>query len=94
MQFDVPVNKYMLTRSCGYYGEEDSITDVIILTDGHSNSGENVCTTAKGISNGINVVSIGIGDNVDYDELECIEGDNNPSPHIFDVENFNGLKIL
>ena len=22
------------------------------------------------------------GDNIDYDELECIEGDNNPSPHI------------
>ena len=86
--------EYMLTRNCGYYGEEDSITDVIVLTDGHSNSGENVCTAAKNISDGINVVSIGVGDNIDYDELECIEGDNNPSPHIFDVENFDGLNTL
>ena len=30
---------YMLSRSCGYFNELNSITDVIFLTDGHSNSG-------------------------------------------------------
>lgn len=61
----------MLTRNCGYYGEEGSTTDMIIITDGYSNSSKNVCTAAKTIDDGINVVSIGIGDNIDYDELEC-----------------------
>jgi len=75
----------MLTRACGYYSEVDSVTDVIFITDGHSNSEENVCTTANCIPNGVNVVSIGVGDHIDYDELECIEGDNGTAPYIFDI---------
>lgn len=31
---------YMLQAGCGYYDEADSITDVIVITDGHYNKGE------------------------------------------------------
>ena len=85
---------YMLSRSCGYFDEPGSITDVIFLTDGQSNSGENVCTATNCIANDVNVISIGVGNNIDYDELECIEGDNSASSHIFDVENLDGLREL
>ena len=47
---------YMFSRSCGYYNEPNSITDVIFLTDGHSNLRENVCTAANCIPHGVNVV--------------------------------------
>ena len=40
------------------------------------------------------MISIGIGNNIDYDELECIEGDNHPSSHIFDVEDYDDLILL
>jgi len=83
---------YMLTRACGYYNEVDSVTDVIFITDGHSNNRENVCTAVNCIPNGANVVSIGVG--IDYDGLECIEGKNQASPHIFDVANLEGLLAL
>jgi len=85
---------YMLTRSCGYYNEEDSVTDVIFITDGHSNRGENVCTAVNCIPKRVNVISIGVGNYIDYDELECIEGDNGAAPHIFDVANIQGLLAL
>ena len=85
---------YMLSRSCGYFNEPNSITDVIFLSDGHSNHEENVCTATNCISDGVNVISIGVGNRIDYDELECIEGDNSPSSHIFDVKDLAGLKDL
>ena len=85
---------YMLSRSCGYYNEPNSITDVIFLTDGHSNRGIDVCTAANCIPHGVNVVSIGVGNTIDYDELECIEGDNGGIPHIFDVTDLAGLQAL
>ena len=85
---------YMLSRDCGYLNEPNSITDVIFLTDGHSNSGENVCSATHCIPDGVNVISIGVGDNIDYDELECIKGDNGASSHIFDVKDLAGLKAL
>ena len=85
---------YMLSRSCGYYNELDSITDVIFLTDGRSNRGENPCTAVECIADGVNVISIGVGPNINYDELECIEGDNGGVPHIFDVKDLAGLKEL
>ena len=85
---------YMLSTSCGYFNEPNSITDVIFLTDGHSNRGENVCTATNCIADGVNVISIGVGDDIDYDELECIKGDNSPSSHIFDVKDLAGLKDL
>ena len=85
---------YMLSRSCGYFNEPNSITDVIFLSDGHSNSGENVCSATNCIADGVNVISIGVGNKIDYDELECIEGDNGASSHIFDVEDLSGLKDL
>ena len=86
---------YMLSRSCGYFNEPNSITDVIFITDGHSNRGEDVCTAASCIPHGVNVISIGIGNTIDYDELECIEGDNGGLPgHIFDVVDFAGLQAL
>ena len=84
----------MLSRSCGYFNEPNSITDVIFLTDGHSNYGENVCTATNCITDGVNVISIGIGNKIDYDELACIEGDNGGVPHIFDVKDLTGLQML
>ena len=84
----------MLSRSCGYFNEPNSITDVIFLTDGHSNRGEDPCTAAECIADGVNVISIGVGNKIDYDELECIEGDNGASSHIFDVKDLSGLKDL
>ena len=86
--------KYMLSNRCGYYNEPDAITDVIFLTDGHSNRGVDVCTAADCFAHGVNVISIGIGNNIDYDELECIEGDNGAASHIFDVKDLEGLKQL
>ena len=85
---------YMLSRSCGYFNEPNSITDVIFLTDGQSNRGKNVCTAANCIPQGVSVVSIGIGNNINYDELECIEGDNGFPGHIFDVTDLAGLQAL
>ena len=85
---------YMLSRKCGYYNEPNSITDVIFLTDGHSNYGENVCTATNCFAEGVNVISIGFGLKIDYKELACIVGDNGEYPHIFDVHNLNGLEKL
>ena len=85
---------YMLSRKCGYFNESNSITDVIFLTDGHSNKGEDVCVATKCIPDEVNVVSIGVGNNIDYDELECIEGDNGASSHIFNVNDIAGLRQL
>ena len=85
---------YMLSKNCGYFNEPNSITDVIFLTDGHSNYGENVCTAANCIPDGVNVISVGVGNKIDYDELECIEGDNGASSHIFNVNDLAGLKQL
>jgi len=85
---------YMLSRSCGYFNERNSITDVIFLTDGQSNSGKDVCVAAKCFADGVNVVPIGVGNNIDFDELECIEGNNGAAGHIFDVNSIAGLQIL
>ena len=84
----------MLSRSCGYFNELNSITDVIFLTDAHSNSGENVCSATNCIADGVHVISIDVGNKIDYDELEYIEGDNGASSHIFDVKDLSGLKDL
>ena len=85
---------YMLSRSCGYFNEPSSITDVIFLTDGQSNSGADVCVATNCIPDGVNVVSIGVGNHINYDELECIEGNNGAADHIFDVSNIAGLRTL
>ena len=85
---------YMLSRSCGYFNEPNSITDVIFLTDGQSNSGADVCVATNCIADGVNVVSIGVGDRINYDELECIEGNNGAPGHIFDVSDITGLQTL
>ena len=85
---------FMLSRRCGYRNKPHPITDVIFLTDGHFNQGEDPCIAAECFPNAVNVISIGIGNNIDYDELECIKGDNAPSHHIFDVKDIAGLKEL
>ena len=85
---------YMLSRSCGYFNEPNSITDVIFLTDGQSNSGKDVCAAAKCFADGVSVVAIGIGDHVNYDELECIERNNGIAGNIFEVNSIAGLQTL
>ena len=87
----------ILQRTCGYYDEDNALIDVIFLTDGRYNSGENICTATKCLNQfggKASVVSIGIGDNINLDELECIKGDNAATSHIFDVENLAGLVNL
>ena len=87
---------YMLSKKCGYYDDPNSITDVIFLTGGGSNRGENVCTAVNCFPEGVNVVSIAVGPeyNINYKELACIVGNNGGIPHIFDVHNLNGLRRL
>ena len=86
---------YMLQASCGHHREADSITDVIIITDGHYNKGENPCFAARCFQSAYNVIPIAIGESTDYDELSCIEGDNGPtSGQIFDVRDIEGLEAL
>ena len=85
----------MLQAGCGYHNEADSITDVIIITDGHYNDGENPCFAARCFQDKVNVISVAIGHNVDYDELSCIEDDNRPSPeYIFNVQDMTSLEVL
>lgn len=57
--------------------------DIIFLTDGHSNTGRNVCEAAKefwtliyeGGTVKLHVFPIGIGPHIDYHQLYCIMGD-------------------
>ena len=88
----------MLHHTCGFENEPNSVIDVIFLTDGRSNMGENVCSATKCLNRfskkRVNVVTIGIGSFIDYTELDCIKGDLGASSHIFDVTNIAGLEVL
>ena len=70
---------YMLNSPCGFprvRGKNAPELDIIFITDGRSNRGKNVCTAAKCWSSfyNINVLPIGVGNMVDYRELDCIKG--------------------
>ena len=88
----------LLHYSCGFYNEPTSLIDVIFLTDGQSNRGENVCTATRCLNvfpkERVGVVTIGVGDKIDYNELNCIKGDRGANSHIFDVANSAQLDSL
>ena len=70
--------------------------DVIFLTDGHSNIGEDVCTATKclnAISN-INVFPIAVGSNINWQELNCIKGNNGNPNDILSVTDIDALLNL
>ena len=90
---------YMLNSPCGFpriTGQNAPELDVIILTDGHSNHGRNACSAADCWSFffNINVFPIGIGDKVNYQELDCIKGRTVNGANPFSLRDFNELHDL
>ena len=90
---------YMLRSPCGFphtTGRNAPELDVIFITDGHSNHGQDVCTAASCWSDfyNINVFPIGIGNHVNYRELNCIKGSVVNGVHQFNLRNFKELLTL
>ena len=90
---------YMLNSPCGFprtIGENAPEVDVILITDGHSNDGKDVCTAASCWSSfyNINVFPIGIGNHVNYRELDCIKGDIDNGRGLFNLKDFKELLAL
>lgn len=70
---------YMLNSPCGFprtTGQNAPEVDVIFITDGHYTHGKNPRSAAGCWSSfyNINVFPIGIGNGVNYQELDCIKG--------------------
>ena len=91
---------YMLNSPCGFpytTGQSAPELDVVFITDGHSNHGRDVCTAASCWSDfyNINVFPIGIGNRVNYRELDCIKGSVTNGMSQFNVRDFDELiKLL
>ena len=91
---------YMLNSPCGFpytTGWNAPELDVVFITDGSSNRGQDVCAAANCWSDfyNINVIPIGIGNGVDYQELDCIKGSIiNGVTHQFNLKDFNELFTL
>ena len=90
---------YMLNSPCGFpraTGENAPEVDVIFITDGHSNRGKDVCTAANCWSSfyNLNVFTIGIGNHINYQELDCIKGDINNGCSLFNLKDFKELLTL
>ena len=95
----------ILTIPCGLPDREQyrkcpAPIDVVIITDGMSNGNLDTCKEAKCLHDhpfyDISTFSIGVGYNVNEDELKCLEDvDNDDLGHIFfDVDSFNELEKL
>ena len=89
---------YMLNSPCRFTRNihNPPPIDVIFLTDGHSNIGEDVCTATKclnAISN-INVFPIAVGSNINWQELNCIKGNNGNPNDILSVTDIDALLNL
>ena len=96
----------ILTKSCGLpkrnkYKKCPAPIDVVMITDGHSNGRLDACEAAKCLHDhplytDISTFSIGVGNNVDENELDCIENlDRDDLGHIFfDVDSFDELEEL
>ena len=90
---------YMLNSPCGFprtSGQNAPEVDVIFITDGKSNHGKNVCTAAECWSSfyNINVFPIGIGNKVNYQELNCIKGNTVNGVSSFCLRDFTELVTL
>ena len=95
----------ILTVPCGLpkrrkYRRCPAPIDVVIITDSHSNGELDACEAAKCLHDhplyDISTFSIGVGNNVDQNELDCIEDlDSDDLGHIFfDVDSFDELEKL
>ena len=75
--------EYMLSPECGFPSNSANETvDVLFITDGRSNGDVDVCKATKCLDNYKgDVLSIGIGNSVNYAELQCIIGKNNNTKH-------------
>ena len=91
---------HMLNSPCGFPTTESkkkaSEITVVFITDGYSNRGKNVCTAAKCWSSfyNINVFPIGIGNGVNYRELDCIKGGIANGANPFNLRDFKELHKL
>ena len=91
---------YMFNSPCGFPRNSrgnQPLVDVLFLTDGHSNIGEDVCKATKCLNSidNINVFPIGIGSNYNFDELHCIRGSNSGGNGLLmTLTDFNALKTL
>ena len=84
---------FMLTPTCGV-DPAASCIDVVFITDGQSNDpNRDVCADIQCLHNrfGVNTYAIGITNNVDQDELECITNNSlNPGEfHLFNFDSFD-----
>ena len=91
---------YMFNSPCGFPRNSRGnkpLVDVLFLTDGKSNKGEDVCEATKCLNsiNNINVFPIAIGSNNDFDELHCIRGSNGGGNGVLmTLTDFDALKAL
>ena len=91
---------YMLNSPCGFprnSKRNPPLVDVLFLTDGKSNRGEDVCAATSCFNSirNINVFPIGIGYNNDFNELACIRGTNGGNNGILmTLTDFDALKTL
>ena len=82
-----------------FIAEDAAEIDVIIITDGHSNTGRDPCLVANEIWNKIeirskvNVFPIGIG-NINYSELHCLMGEDPKINNPLHVLNFTTLEKI
>ena len=74
-------------------GDRDHVTNIlIVVTDGYSNDPQQTATMAKQVHNaGIETIAVGVGTNVNYDEMRVIASD---PKYVFHVSTYNALQTL
>ena len=88
---------YALSSRCGLYDSPVVNVTVIFITDGHSNTGKDVCEAAKcwdTVANRVGslyVFPIGVGHSVDWKEVNCIKGNYGTE---IKVKTFKDLEIV
>ena len=89
---------YMLNSPCKFTRNiiNPPKVDVIFLTDGRSNTGEDVCTATECLSTitNVDVFPISIGNNTDWLELDCIRGRNGNLLDVLSVVDLDALLNL
>ena len=89
---------YMLNSPCGFSRNiyNPPIVDVIFITDGHSNTGEDVCTATKCLDSiaNVSVFPIALGYNINWKEFKCIRGNNGNPNDILNIKDINALLNL
>ena len=81
---------FQVSRGMRPYGKKS----ILLLTDGHSNHGQNPVTAANALrtrfgSNDFSIIALGIGSNIDYQELKDITFHQNPNnPFVAALNNY------